>query len=128
MLLAPNILNVLAPCLALFLLILLSSIPAVVHLVRHLLQRRTSAQQDELFPPSPLYSDDDGEATPASVRSFSNQWQRISIGFFSLGGLAVSLTSIILSMRYRSTDDFLIHAWIHLGMWVGSSSPLNVIN
>ena len=128
MLLASNILNALAPCLALFLLILLSSIPAVVHLVPHLLQRRTSAQQDEPFPPSPLYSDDDGEATPASVRSFSNQWQRISIGFFSLGGLALSLTSTILSMRYRSADDFPIHAWIHLGMWVGSLSQMSSID
>ena len=119
--LASNTLNVLGPCLTLLSFILLSSIPAVLRLVRHLVQRRTSGQQDDLSPPSPLYCDDDGEATPASVRNFSNKWQRIVIGLLSVGGLGVSLTDAILSMKYRGVDDFPIHAWIHLAMWVGGS-------
>ena len=120
--LASDTLSVLAPCLALLSFIVVSSIPAVLHLFRHLVQRRTSGQQDELSPRPPLYCDDDGEATPASARSFSNQWQRIIIGFLSVGGLGVSLTSVILSMKYRRVNDFPVHAWIHLAMWVGSSS------
>lgn len=119
MVLALKALNVLAPCLGL-LLIVLSSTPAAVHLARRLVRRRSPGQQDELFSSSPLYYDDDGEATPASAHKFSNQWQRLCIGFLSIGGLGVSLASATLSMRYSGVDDFSIHAWIHLGMWVSS--------
>lgn len=112
---------VVVQCLGVFL-IVLSSIPAVAHLVRHPFRRRKSGQQNERFPPLHLYCDGDGEATPASVRKFSNQWQRISITVLSIMGLGVSLARTILSMKYRGVDNFPFHGWIHVGMWVCSPS------
>ena len=112
---------VVVQCLGLVL-VVLSSIPAVVHLVRRPVQRRKSGQQDESLPPSHLYRDGDGEATPASVREFSNQWQRISIAVLSIMGLGVSLAPTILSMRHDGVDNCSFPGWIHLGMWVGSPS------
>lgn len=98
--------------------IILSSTPAVVHLVRRQVRRPNLGQYDERSPPWPLYRDLDGEATLASLQKFSNNWQKVVIAILSTFGFGVSIASAIISTRHPGEFISRVQDWIHVGCWV----------
>ncbi|KAF3387432.1 ATP-dependent bile acid permease [Penicillium rolfsii] len=90
------------------------SIPAIKSIIDRISRR--SSHLDEAALAKTAYRDEDGEATPESLKAFSDLWQRVAIAVFSGFGFFVTLSLAILTTLEHETD-YLILAWLQLGIW-----------
>lgn len=84
---------------------------------RFILGRR---QQTGYQPVQEGYEDEDGVATPESVKAFSDKPQRIVIAFLSATGFLVSLALAVVTV-HRSINAQLVEYWLRVGTWVGGA-------
>jgi hypothetical protein len=91
------------------------SIPAIKSIVDRI--ERRSSHQDEATLAKTAYRDEDGEATPDSLKAFSDWWQRVAIAVFSATGFLVTLgLAVLTTLEYET--DYMVLAWLQLGIWV----------
>jgi hypothetical protein len=91
------------------------SIPAIKSIVDRI--ARKSSHPDEATLAKTAYRDEDGEATPESLKAFSDLWQRVAIAGFSGSGFLVTLAlAVLTTLKYEA--DYLVLAWLQLGIWV----------
>ena len=93
----------------------LDSIPAVKSIADRI-ARRTSHLDETSFAKT-AYRDEDGEASPDSLKAFSDRWQRVAIAVFSGCGFFVTLALAVVT-TLNDESDYLILAWLQLGIWV----------
>ncbi|GAD94011.1 hypothetical protein PVAR5_2631 [Paecilomyces variotii No. 5] len=63
-----------------------------------------------------LYEDQDGAATPESVKAFTDRLQRASIAALTVIGFFTSLAIALLTTK-RGPESYLIEAWLQVGIW-----------
>lgn len=91
------------------------SIPAIKSILNRIARR--SSQLDEATLAKTAYRDEDGEATPESLKAFSDLWQRVAIAGFSATGFLVTLgLAVLTTLEYET--DYMILVWLQLGVWV----------
>ncbi|KAL2004890.1 hypothetical protein VTN00DRAFT_3163 [Thermoascus crustaceus] len=81
---------------------------------RFILGRR---QQNGYQPVQEGYEDEDGVATPESVKAFLDKPQRIGIACLSAAGFLVSLALAVVTM-HRVMNVQLVEYWLRVGDWV----------
>ncbi|RAL13245.1 P-loop containing nucleoside triphosphate hydrolase protein [Aspergillus homomorphus CBS 101889] len=63
------------------------------------------------------YEDEDGNATPESLDTFSASWQRVAIVVLSVLGFGVALSQAIISTE-SDRREYVIPVWLQMGAWM----------
>ncbi|KAJ5895179.1 hypothetical protein N7495_006870 [Penicillium taxi] len=93
------------------------SIPAIKSISDRFL--RTSIPDDSSLAKL-TYRDNDGEATPESLRAFSDTWQRVAIALFSISGLLTSLTlAVLTTIQFIPSNP--LFSWLQFAIWISLS-------
>lgn len=103
-----------------FFLVLLNSTPAAKTIACRVAGFTTPTQYDESRMTKTHYSDEDGEASENSLREFSDKWQRVAIGLFSVIGLEISLGLAIITTAHAGIEDYVVQSWLQVAVWVSS--------
>lgn len=103
--------------------IVLSSVPAVLKTTRGLENDAQFTRLDVSSVAKPGYEDEDGDASEASLREYSDTWQKFAIAIFSVTGLELSLALAILSLQFTVQSVLVVPLWLQTGGWVGNLSP-----
>lgn len=103
-----------------FFLVLLNSTPAAKTIACRVAGFTTPTQYDESRMTKTHYSDEDGEASESSLREFSDKWQRVAIGLFSVIGLEISLGLAIITTAHAGIEDYVVQSWLQVAVWVSS--------
>ncbi|OGM47958.1 ABC transporter [Aspergillus bombycis] len=98
------------------LLIALNTAPATLNVVHRLSKRSQPIRLETLLIAKPGYQDEDGEATEASLLSFADSWQRVTIAILSVVGVELSLALAIVCLE-TGQSYFIIPFWLLLGGW-----------
>lgn len=91
-------------------LVLLLTLPSLIGVASHLRDPK---------PKSNVYEDKDGVASEKSVAKYSAKIPKLSLGFFTISGLSLSIALAVLGMVGES-DGLLIEDWINVAQWVSS--------
>lgn len=84
----------------------LVSVPAVSALVVQLTTRE---------PRSDTYEDEDGKATPESIKAYSAKWPKAFIVLFALLASATSIATAISTTLHAGKDDLFLENWLSAG-------------
>ena len=126
MALSSDSLSVVAAALG-FLLILACTLPAIRKLVYRLAKKHQPiwlatepgmtpfAHQDNF---QAQYEDEDGVATKASLRAFSDGWQKATIMVLSIVGFHLALALAVVA-RWSAPDVRNVPLWLQAAAWVG---------
>ncbi|KAK1144108.1 hypothetical protein N8T08_005770 [Aspergillus melleus] len=98
--------------------IIISSVPALVKTTRRLERDAQFIRLDASLIAKPGYGDEDGEASEASLRTYSDTWQRVAIAIFSVTGLELSLALAILSLQSKNQNFLVVPFWLQTGGWM----------
>jgi hypothetical protein len=97
-------------------LVALDSIPAIQSIAQRITRKAREYESTQLA--KDAYRDEDGEATEASLRAFSDKWQRIAIALFSIAGFLVTLALAVLTTLKIDIVNYTPLIWLQFGVWV----------
>ncbi|KAJ5543290.1 hypothetical protein N7535_005718 [Penicillium sp. DV-2018c] len=97
-------------------LVALDSIPAIQSIAQRITRKAREYESSQLA--KDAYCDEDGEATEASLRAFSDKWQRIAIALSSVTGLLVTLALAILTTLKFFLVNYTPLVWLQFGVWI----------
>lgn len=94
----------------------LASVPAAQYIVVQLTTRE---------PKSDTYEDEDGKATPESVKAYSAKWAKISSVIFALISSGTAIASAVLTTLHVGNEGLLLEDWLSAGASVSLRAALN---
>lgn len=91
----------------------LASSPAGFHLARQLTKRE---------PKQNSYEDEDGKATPESLKAYSAKWPKTLIVIFAALAAGAAIATAIVSTLATEKNDLLLEDWLGTGASVNMSN------
>lgn len=103
-----------------FFVVLFSSTPAARSIV-HRFTGTSTSKPHESHPTRFYEGDEDGDVTDGSLRKFSDKWQRVAIGVFSVTGFEILLGLAIITTVNAGIENYFAQGWLQVSVWVSSS-------